>query len=336
MEKEVTQAIRAIFHNDLPAFQHNLETIRSSYELTKLWKLVVNLERYEIFQYLMREYSSPIDVTMLGDILESVPCTIERTVSRFFLPSGDPDLGRKEHISPTGWKMTRDIFSWNSPFRDGRLGKLFTTGYSGSISRLSNNRLLVQYLLTIGTDLSRVYKYYHDHEILMFQLTIGYHSTQATYEDLESQEVSSMFMMNGYLPDRDRCYIQRFELEGNYQLADEILELILLYGFPSTELLRFMPTNEYPNNYPRGHPSNNTRKCRLKSFVKEYLRVNPSLPRPGRVFLLRNIAFNDDVEMLKLYLSIVTSDVFEDLDWILGHVCPKVLDFLNRRAQKMN
>ena len=64
--------------------------------------------------------------------------------------------------------------------------------------------------------------------------------------------------------------------------------------------------------------------------------MNPSVPRPGRVFLLRNIAFNDDVEMLKFYLSIVTSDVFEDLEEILGHVCPKVLDFLNRRAQKMN
>jgi hypothetical protein len=93
-----------------------------------------------------------------------------------------------------------------------------------------------------------------------------------------------------------------------------------------------MPTDKYPREYS----SSNTRKCRLKSFVKEYFRVNPSVPRPGRVFLLRNIAFNDDVEMLKFYLSIVTSDVFEDLEEILGHVCPKVLDFLNRRAQKMN
>jgi len=142
---------------------------------------------------------------------------------------------------------------------------------------------------------------------------------------LEYHHLFSLFSVAGYSasypinPDRTQhCYLSN----------GEICDFALLYEYPVHTLFdKFMPETRSDDWYPS---MNSKHYTGYESLMKMWIQKSNlgTTTVTKRRFVLRYIAYNDDVELLKLYLASFNS-IEENVEELLVEFeCPKVIDFL--------
>jgi hypothetical protein len=231
---------------------------------------------------------------------------------------------RKGTPSPIGLQMFQDLTSSNSPFR------YSSKEIQDFLGRQTN--LDIRIRLTKGLPTGHTtWGFEFSIETTFLLMTIGTKLRDDRIgEKLEHHQLFSLFLITGYSLD--------YPLWSNYERTnhcylsnEEICNFVLLYEYPVHPLLAaFMPSPGTAAWYPHHSAEFYTG---YRPLIKVWLQTEKLLEMTQstsetRRFVLRYIAHNEDLELLKLYLEVFGDGIEENVSELLEFECPKVMDFL--------
>lgn len=305
----LTDIIQSVVRNDLSSFQGIPFREYSEERLLTIWKLVIRMERYRLFQHLL---TSAFET---GATILHTPNFV-CDVLRVFSHSG---AQRPIHL-----RMIRDLISWRSPF------PIFP---SNVLVSLTSDPCLISWLVTIGF-IPETAGISHPLNVSFLDLTIGAAIHSISIErDIVAHNIASLFLVTGYSLGYIGMESHHFE-GGEYLDYDELCSFALRYEFP---------VNLWFSKLTIEALSMETiRYRRLTSLMKVWIQTQKKEKEALRITNADDVyltckewedvalfaGYTDDPSILKLAMDLFPTSIGKIARVLVRYHCPKVLEYL--------